>query len=320
MKEVVPNISVIIPIYNAGKYVEKCLESITHQTYQDIEIIIVNDGSTDNSREICERYARKDNRITLINTENRGAGSARNTGIEKAKGKYISFIDSDDYICNDYYERLYSMIQKSGADIAVGRYQRISEHETMHFVNTGEVQEYTSIQELLILYGEDEDKYVNAVLVTNKLFNRELFGDDIRYPLHRIIDDEFIIYKLIDRSKKIVCTDDVMYAYVQSDSSVMRANFKEKRVYDTIDAYDEVYEFFKDKNQEELIEKILIRYLGYCVELAQKTSKSDYIEDKTKIYQYLNDKFTEKSQVAINKIDSMIYENLYQEFHKVIDN
>lgn len=314
-----PNISVVIPMYNAGRYVEKCLESIINQTYQDIEVIIVNDGSTDNSKEICEKYVQKDNRITLINTENRGAGSARNTGLEKAQGEYISFIDSDDYICNDYFERLYNMLQLSKADIAIGRYQRISEHETMQFVNSGEIKERTSREELLELYGEDEDRYINAVLVTNKLFRRSLFGDDIRYPIRRLIDDEFIIYKLIDKSNKIVYTDDVMYAYVQSDSSVMRTNFKEQRVYDTIDVYDEVYSFFKEKADEELNRKIMIRYLSYCIELAWKTSKSEIIDDKEKVYQYLNEKFEAKKEEAKEKIGQEKFEKFNVEFHEIID-
>jgi len=314
-----PVISVIIPMYNAEKYVEKCIESLIKQTYQNLEIIIVNDGSTDGSKEVCEKYTQKDSRITLINTENRGAGSARNTGIDIAKGKYISFIDSDDYVCNDYYERFYNMIQKTDADIAIGRYQRVSEHETMQFINSGKIKERTNMEELLVLYGEDEDKYINAVLVTNKLFKRELFEDNVRFPIGRLIDDEFIIYKLIYKSKKIVCTDDVMYAYVQSDSSVMRKNFKEKRVHDTIDVYDEVYAFFKENGNDELNKKILVRYLSYCVELAQKTSTSIVIDDKKKVYQYLNEKFEQKSKEAKEKIELEIYQNFYSEFHKIID-
>ena len=317
--DIKPIISVIIPVYNAGKYLEKCLESITHQTYENIEIIIVNDGSTDGSKNLCEKYAQKDNRIILINTENRGAGRARNTGLEVAKGEYISFIDSDDYICNDYYERLYNMIKATESDIAMGRYQRISEHNTMQFANSGEIKEYTKREALLKLYGEDEDVYVNLVILPNKLFKRSLFGDDIKYPIDRLIDDEFIIYKLIDRSNKIAYTDDVMYAYVQSDSSVMRINFKEKRVYDTIDVYDEVYDFFKQRDDEELNEKILIRYLNYCVELAWKTSKSEVIEDKNKIYKYLTKKFEEKIEEAKEKISQEKFRKFKLEFYEIVN-
>ncbi len=312
-------ISVIIPMYNAEKYVGKCLNSLLRQTYKDLQIIIVNDGSKDNSQAICEEFAKQDKRITLINTENRGAGSARNTGIEAAKGEYISFIDSDDYVCDNYYERLLKMIEQTKADIAIGRYQRISEHDEMQFVNSGEIKECTNMEELLVLYGEDEDKYINAVLVTNKLFKRELFEENVRFPIRRLIDDEFIIYKLIYKSQKIVYTDDIMYAYVQSDSSVMRTNFKEQRVHDTLDVYDEVYQFFKENGTEELNRKILVRYLSYCVELAQKTTTSTVIDDKKKVYQLLKEKFNQKTEEAKEKIGLERYQAFYEEFHKVVD-
>ena len=313
------NISVIIPMYNAERYIRKCLDSIISQTYQNLEVIIVNDGSTDSSREICEEYVLKDKRITLVNTENRGAGSARNTGLEMATGDYVSFIDSDDYICSDYYERLSKMIQETNADIAIGRYKRISEHDTMKFVNTGDMKERSSREQLLELYGEDIDRYVNSVLVTNKLFNKKLFGNEIRYPIRRLIDDEFIIYKLIDRASKIVYTDDVMYAYVQSDGSVMRTNFKEKRVHDTMDVYDEVYAYFKEKDDKELNRLVMIRYLLYCVEMAQKTSMSEIIENKKKVYEYLKEKFEAKSEESKEKIGQERYEKFYGEFYEIVD-
>lgn len=312
-------ISVVIPMYNAERYIRKCLDSIINQTYQNLEVIIVNDGSTDSSREICEEYVLKDKRITLVNTENRGAGSARNTGLEMSTGEYVSFIDSDDYICSDYYARLSKMIQETNADIAIGRYKRVSEHETMNFVNTGEVKERTSREQLLELYGEDIDRYVNSVLVTNKLFNKKLFGEEIRYPIRRLIDDEFIIYKLIDKAKKIVYTDDVMYAYVQSDGSVMRTNFKEKRVYDTMDVYDEVYAYFREKDDKELNRLVMIRYLLYCVEMVRKTSMSEIIEDKKKVYEYLKEKFEAKSKEAKEKIGQERYDKFYGEFYEIID-
>lgn len=316
--EKLPCISIVIPAYNAGKYIEKCLQSIIYQNYKDIEIIIVNDGSTDNTREICEKFVNQDSRIKLINTENRGAGSARNTGIDVAKGEYISFIDSDDYICPNYYSRMYGMIKDGNADIVEGHYKRVSGYDEDVFTNTGKLQEYTNIEKLLILYGDDEVEYINSVIVTNKLYRRNLFKE-IRFPVNRIIDDEFIIYKLIYNSKKIISTSDIMYAYVQSEESVMRASFKEKRVHDTLDVYDEVYEFFKDKGNDRLIEKILIRYLKYGIELTQKTSKSKDIIDKNKTYEYIRNKFEEKSSIAENKIEQNEYNKIKDEFYEILN-
>lgn len=313
-----PCISVIIPAYNAEKYIEKCIQSIIKQDYRDFEIIIVNDGSTDDTKAICEKYVKLDNRIKLVNTENRGAGSARNTGISKASGRYISFIDADDYICEDYYTRMYEMLKEEDADIVEGHYKRVSGYDENIFTKTGEQKEYTNMEKLLVLYGDDEVEYINSVIVTNKLYRKELFNE-ARFPVNRIIDDEFIMYKLIYNSKKIISTPDIMYAYVQSEESVMRASFKEKRVHDTLDVYDEVYDFFKDKGNDKLIEKILIRYLGYGIELTQKTSKSKDIEDKNKVYKYIKDKFEEKAKIAKDKVNKEEYSEIKKEFYETLN-
>lgn len=313
-----PCISVIIPAYNVEKYIEKCLQSIIYQDYQDLEIIIIDDGSIDNTKKICEKYVEQDNRITLISTENRGAGRARNTGIDKARGKYISFIDADDYICDGYYARMYSLIEKENADIVEGHYKRVKGYDEDVFTYTGTQKVYTNMEKLLVLYGEDEIEYINSVSITNKLYRRELFNE-IRLPINRIIDDEFIIYKLIYNSKKFISIPDIMYAYVQSEESVMRASFKEKRVHDTLDVYDEVYDFFKDKGNDELIEKILIRYLNYGIELTIKTSMSKDIADKYKIYEHIKNKFEDKARIAENKVNSEIYNRIKKEFYETID-
>ena len=110
-------ISIIVPVYNVEKYIVRCLESILSQTYKNIEVIIVNDGSVDKSGEICERYAKKDNRIKLINKSNGGLSDARNKGIDQANGIYITFVDSDDYISQNYVEILYKLIKENNADI-----------------------------------------------------------------------------------------------------------------------------------------------------------------------------------------------------------
>ena len=140
-----PCISIIIPAYNAEKYIEKCLQSIIYQEYKDFEVIIVNDGSTDNTKEICKKYADLDSRIRLISTENKGAGSARNTGLTEAQGRYISFIDADDFVSENYYSRMYKMIEEGNADIAECHYKRVSKYDAKVFTNTGIQKEYTNI-------------------------------------------------------------------------------------------------------------------------------------------------------------------------------
>lgn len=297
-------ITVIIPVYNKEKYIERTLNSIINQSYSNLEIIIVNDGSTDGSRDLCAKFQKKDTRIKLINTENHGAGHARNIGINRAKGQYISFIDADDYIDENYYEILYSMIINASADIAECRYIRVSgKEENINVDKENEIRVVNNIQKLKELYGRNEEEYVNTVIMCNKLFKKELFNN-VHYPEGRIIDDEFITYKLIYASKKIAVTNSRLYYYVQSQNSVMRDNFKEQRVKDTINVYDAVYEFSVKNNIQEIIDLVLIRYLQYCIELIQKTKKSIQISDKNQVINYICEKFNEKRAIANNRCSS----------------
>lgn len=293
-------ITVIIPVYNKEKYIERTLNSIIAQSYKNLEIIIVNDGSTDNSKEICTRFKERDNRIKLINIENHGAGYARNLGLNNANGEYISFIDADDYVDLDYYKILHNMILDTGADIAECKYLRVKvAQELIKYNKANNHNIMTNIEKLKDLYGRDDKKYVNTVIMCNKLFKKELF-EGIYYPEGRIIDDEFITYKLIYRSRKIVTIDSELYFYVQSEDSVMRNDFKEKRVIDTIDVYDEVYKFSKENSIQEIMDLVLVRYLNYCIELTQKTKKSNEIKDKARVINFISEKFNEKRSEFIH--------------------
>ena len=299
-------ISIIIPVYNKEKYIRETILSVINQSYSNLEIIIVNDGSTDTSKEICMEFQKKDDRIKLINTDNHGAGHARNIGIDIAKGKYISFIDADDYVDREYFNILYKMIIKYEADIAECKYIRVKQNENnAQNKKDDNIKLFNNIQKLEILYGEDVSEYVNSVIMCNKLFKRELF-ENIYYPENRVIDDEFVTYKLIYKSKKIVTTDRELYFYVQSVDSVMRNNFKEKRVIDTIDVYDEVYKFSMDNNIQEIQEEVLIRYLKYCIELAHKTKLSKQIHKKDKVIKFIQDKFEEKKKLYYDKYNNAV--------------
>lgn len=314
-------VSIIVPIYNKEKYIKNCIESIINQTYKDIEIILINDGSTDNSRNIIEEYAIIDDRIKVINTENKGAGSARNKGLEVSTGDYISFIDADDIIVLDYIESMSNAITENNADMVECCFKRIKYSEELINQNKKhEFYEISNIDKLMLLYGENEESYVNSVIMPNKIFKKELF-DTVKYPVDRLIDDEFITYKLISKSKKIMATDDVMYGYVQSESSVMRKDFKAKRVYDTLDAYDEIYGYFKKINNLELEKLILRRYFSYCIELLEKTILSNVIieTEKKEIVILLKEKLEEKSKYYLEIEEDEFYKKIMKQFDYTIN-
>lgn len=238
-------ISVVVPIYNKEQYVKECMESILNQTYDKLEILLINDGSTDKSKEICEMYSKIDSRIKLINTENRGAARARNTGIEMATGDYIAFIDADDYIEEHYYEILLELLQKYDADMAECEFETVEEGSKYTFPKkTGAVRVMNREETLVELYGKTDREHVKNVIMCNKLFKKELF-QEIRYIPGRVIDDETIIYRLIEKCERVVESKDVLYAYVQSSNSIMRKDFSMQRLDDSIQVYDECNEYFK---------------------------------------------------------------------------
>lgn len=284
-------ISVIIPIYNKEKYLDNCLKSIINQSYKEIEIILINDGSTDSSEEICKRYKSKDNRIKLISTENRGAASARNTGIENAVGKYLSFIDADDYIENTFYETMLDLIKTHNAQIAECGFERITEGEKYTFPKKNQETRVMTRKEALIeLYGKDDKEHVKTVIMCNKLFESNLFKN-IRYISGRIIDDETIIYRLIEQCKRIVETNDILYGYVQSSNSIMRKDFSMKRLDDSITVYDECIEHFK--YEPDIQACCLKRAIYFYGEFLEKISKSSNI-DKKEATKKVIDKFNQK--------------------------
>ena len=193
-------ISVIIPVYNVEKYLKICLESVVNQTYKNLEIIIVNDGSTDNSLNIMNKY-KSDKRVKIYSKENGGLSSARNYGIDNSHGEFISFIDSDDYISNDFIEKLYKQIKCDNSDISMCRYIR----EENKFTHTYVAKKLNSEDVLeKILYQDDQTLY--SVAAWNKLYRKEIFND-IRYPYGKYNEDMFIICEIMKKVKQISICD-----------------------------------------------------------------------------------------------------------------
>lgn len=221
-------ISIIVPVYNVEKYLGNCIKSILNQTFKDYELILVNDGSTDKSGEICDKYEKIDSRIKVIHKNNGGQSSARNAGLDIACGKYIGFIDSDDSIHPRMYEILYDLIKKHKADISCCNYKNIyslyTEYNTD--IEQTEVIEMDNIQAINNLY--DKEIGVRLVVPWNKLYSKHLF-DDIRYEVGRIHEDEFIIHRILYKCRKIVYANNELYHYLQREGSIMsKISYKKK--------------------------------------------------------------------------------------------
>lgn len=275
-------ISVIINVYNGEKYIKKCLESIINQTYKNLEILIINDGSTDNTISICESY--DDERIRIINQKNMGLSLARNVGIENARGEYLYFIDCDDFVENDVVEYLYNLCKKYGALMATCNPYDIYSYNFVVKNKKEEIQ-ILSNKEMLkkVLLSLDR-----AVTIWNKLIKKELF-DNIKFE-DRPINDVAVTYKLVLAADKIVYSNQAKYYYLRHSKSITAT--KKTDTYRAIDKYMvtvERYNYIKNiypdliENDIGLLRVIPILYIEGDSELCEYLEK----EEALKLYKKL---------------------------------
>jgi len=246
MKELV---SIIVPIYKVELYLKQCIESIIHQTYQNLEIILVDDGSPDNCGKICDEYAQKDARIKVIHQVNGGVSSARNAGLDASTGVYISFIDPDDVVSNDFIEYLYHLCKNHHVDIAECDFIRFSDNE--------EIKPYIANEKIMKLNNEEiqknlyNDYYVRAVVLWDKLYRSYIYKN-IRFPKGKINEDEAMIHLIYDACKTdIILSNQCLYYYRHNDESIMKRKFNPSRL-DAIDALKNRLAYYRENNKKEL--------------------------------------------------------------------
>ncbi len=189
-------ISIIVPVYNVEKYLDRCIQSILNQTYPYFELILVDDGSSDNSGKMCDEYAKKDDRIIVIHQENNGLSSARNKGIENSKGEFLSFVDSDDWISKDYLKEMYNEQKKTKADLVICNIDCITLHDNKYNSLNYEspiVDEIFDSKTMLQKLMENNNWYY--VVACNKLYKKSLFKN-CKYPSGMFHEDEFIIHHI----------------------------------------------------------------------------------------------------------------------------
>lgn len=230
-------ISVIVPVYNVEKYLKRSIESIINQTYKNLEIMLIDDGSTDKSGSICDEYAKLDKRIKVIHKENGGQASAINMALDSAKGEYIGFSDPDDYINKNFYKNLYILAKKYNTDITECSMIKVKEEEDIekvyieeHEVDPNEkVEIYDSIGGLRKLFGEDFAEYLETIVKVNKIYKKEVFSN-IRFSEVRIYEEWGTMYKLYYNTKKNLKLHKVQYIYVQRKTSTVNRPFSEERL------------------------------------------------------------------------------------------
>ena len=267
-------ISVVIPVYNVQKYLEECLDSVIGQTYKNIEILLIDDGSTDLSGKICDEYADKDFRIQVIHQKNSGLSGARNKGIDLSSGDYIMFLDSDDYLEKDMLEKLVTTIENLQCDIAVTGTIYCDENKNFLFEKSVKQQKiYHKNEQIFNLLTS----YEIGTMAWGKLYNKNLFND-LRYPLNKYHEDVYLTYKLLDKSKKTVVIPDIGVHYRQIKTSIVHSKFSIKHL-DSVEATKQRMEFIEKKYPE--YRKYSYSTVVYaCCKVFEKMVQSGYRNEK----------------------------------------
>ena len=234
-------ITVIVPVYNVEHYLNKCLDSLINQTYKNLEIIVINDGSTDNSGKICQEYAQKDNRIIYIEKENGGQSEARNMGLDRMTGSYVTFVDSDDWVEPDYVEVLYNKLIEYQADIAVGNYYSYNEQEGIFYFHIFGDSYYEKVYDNVSifenLYESQEMKSFALISVWGKLYKSDLVKQ-LRFDIGKLGEDGYLNQKIYLLAEKTIYLNKGLYAYRQREGSSSRI-WTEKWMHALVDAMSE---------------------------------------------------------------------------------
>jgi glycosyltransferase involved in cell wall biosynthesis len=266
-----PKISVIIPVYNVEKYLARCLDSVIAQTFSDIEIVCINDGSTDNSADILSEYATRDSRIRIVSQENAGLSIARNVGLEHISGQYVCFIDSDDWVDENYLEVLFNLLSNSGADIAMAG---------MKFVKGDCISCNNTPNMIASDLAIKLNNFPNGS-VCDKLFKTELFTKNtILFPCGRYYEDNLVLLKLAVLSKTVVFTNSVSYYYVMNPSGICHSvspQRHKKRQEDKLYIAEQMARYAKDN-------KIKGRHLFAVRQFIVRTIAQEFLSKKSKYY------------------------------------
>lgn len=243
-----PKVSVIVPVYNSGKYLNKCISSILEQSFEDFELILIDDGSQDDSYDICANYKKSDKRIKLLKQENSGRGSARNNGIKNAEGEYILFVDADDYIDSDTLKGTVAAAVDSNADLILFDLKAVDENsEELYTINAGLPSGTLCFKE------KNRELLVSTPSPCNKLIKRTLFNGDTYFPENLWYEDLVAISKLYSFVETFFYIPIAYYSYLVHDDSAVRNNDSEKTVENRINAVNDIYDYYKNKG-------LLIKY------------------------------------------------------------
>lgn len=306
-----PKVTIIVPVYNVEQYLNKCLDSIQKQTLDDIEVIIVNDGTKDNSEEIIDKYVARNKNFIKINKENGGLSSARNLGISNAKGDYIAFIDSDDYIDCNMINKMYEKAIKEKLNLVVC---------DCYKVNGDKLQ----ILKSNLNYSTDivKNYIISYPMACTRLYKKELFTPEYMFKEKIYYEDLYLTPTLVIETKKIGFIEEPLYYYVQRDSSIMNSKFTTKFL-DIFKVLAHVKDSFIDNNMfseyQEEIEYLYITHLlrSTTLRFLDYSDSSKYLNNinsimKSNFPNWKNNKYLKKSSLKLKIICKLAYKGKYE--------
>ena len=263
-------LSVIIPVYNVEQYLERCVLSVVYQTYHNLEILLIDDGSQDQSGKICDQLSQKYKRIRVIHKKNEGLSDARNKGLDLAKGEYITFLDSDDYIHPETYSILISQLETANADIVEGKILKVySNPPLIRKIETAQIIQMNRDEAMLSSY---DWKYFTAI-VCNKIYKRNIV-ENKQFPVGKYHEDEFFCHETLYRAQKLIHVNAEFYYYQQRPNSIRSSEFNIRHV-DAIEAFKNRLEFFKGKN-DVLYTRGCLRIVEYTLEKMQYLTTTNH--------------------------------------------
>lgn len=287
-------VSIIVPIYNTEKYLRKCIESLINQQYKNIEIILVNDGSKDHSLHMCKEFSRKDNRIKIVNQNNMGLSAARNNGIKVAKGKFLMFVDGDDYVSPEFVSAALLNQKKWNSDIVIFNYDSIYDDKVEKYCQKA--------PEGIVPKERAMELIIDDSHAWNKLYKKELFNN-IRYPVYKNYEDIFTTYRLFDIAKKISYVNDSTYFYIHRQMQGISIKRDPKNVEDLFSASLNRYMFLKKTFPRVAVtaQNSLLRFALIFLIYKDKTSNQELVNIAKKLLKNVNmtSKLSEKYKIII---------------------
>lgn len=266
-------ISVIIPVYKVEPYLARCMDSVLGQTYENLEVILVDDGSPDNCPALCDAYAERDARVKVIHQANSGVSAARNAGLDAATGDYIGFVDSDDAIHSRMYEILHRACTQENAEIALCPFAEFAEKERPRETHeeSRESEILTPRQAIARLYGPQSGLYT---VLWNKLYRRTVF-QTIRFPVGKVNEDLYMACQVFDASNRIACTDNVLYYYFKGDDTSITRMPQYPGNTDIFDALEACRDYCNRKGYDELLQLLPSMYLQQYLDRCRSTRRGD---------------------------------------------